>query len=60
MLMVSHALNLLRHFADCVGVMEHGLLIKTTPSAELFDHPHEGYTHKLLASHPQRLVDAVD
>ena len=60
MLMISHDLNLVRHFADRVGVMEHGLLIETAPSAELFDHPRESYTRKLLASHPQRLVEAVD
>jgi microcin C transport system ATP-binding protein len=59
-LMISHDLNLVRHFADRVGVMEQGRLIEVAPSAELFDHPREAYTRKLLASHPSRLVEAVD
>ena len=59
-LMISHDLNLVRHFADRVGVMERGRLIETAPSALLFAQPREAYTRKLLASHPQRLVDAVD
>jgi microcin C transport system ATP-binding protein len=40
--------------------MEGGHLIETARSSDLFDHPREAYTRKLLASHPQRLVDAVD
>ena len=59
-LVISHDLNLVRHFADRVGVMEGGRLIETARSSDLFDHPREAYTRKLLASHPQRLVDAVD
>jgi microcin C transport system ATP-binding protein len=56
-LMISHDLNLVRHFADRVGVMERGRLIETARSADLFAHPREDYTRKLLASHPQRIVD---
>ncbi|HEY4319265.1 MAG TPA: dipeptide ABC transporter ATP-binding protein [Herbaspirillum sp.] len=59
-LMISHDLNLVRHFADRVGVMERGRLIEVAPAAELFERPREAYTRKLLASRPQRLVAAVD
>jgi len=59
-LMISHDLNLVRHFADRVGVMEQGRLIETAPTAELFADPREPYTRKLLASHPQRVVGDVD
>jgi microcin C transport system ATP-binding protein len=59
-LMISHDLNLVRHFADRVGVMEKGRLIETATVAELFANPHEAYTRKLLASHPQRMVNMVD
>jgi len=59
-LMISHDLNLVRHFADRVGVMENGRLVETATTAELFSNPREIYTKKLLASHPQRVVDAVD
>jgi microcin C transport system ATP-binding protein len=57
-LIISHDLNLVRHFADRVGVMERGRLVETARSSELFEHPREAYTRKLLASHPQRIVDA--
>ncbi|RYE76580.1 MAG: ABC transporter ATP-binding protein, partial [Oxalobacteraceae bacterium] len=59
-LMISHDLNLVRHFADRVGVMEKGRLIETSTVSELFANPREAYTRKLLASHPQRMVNVVD
>ena len=59
-LMITHDLNLVRHFADRVGVMERGRLIETASTEELFAQPREAYTRKLLASHPQRVVGAVD
>jgi microcin C transport system ATP-binding protein len=59
-LMITHDLNLVRHFADRVGVMEKGKLIETASTTELFAQPREPYTRKLLASHPQRVVGTVD
>ncbi|HYC43517.1 MAG TPA: ABC transporter ATP-binding protein [Noviherbaspirillum sp.] len=59
-LMITHDLNLVRHFADRVGVMEKGRLIETATTHDLFAQPREAYTRKLLASHPQRVVDTVD
>lgn len=59
-LMITHDLNLVRHFADRVGVMERGRLIETATTAELFSQPREAYTRKLLGSHPQRVVGSVD
>ena len=59
-LMITHDLNLVRHFADRVGVMEKGRLVETATTAELFAQPREAYTRKLLASHPQRVVGVVD
>ncbi|MBI1889399.1 MAG: ABC transporter ATP-binding protein [Burkholderiales bacterium] len=58
-LMISHDLNMVRHFADRVGVMENGKLVEAAPTAELFVNPREAYTKKLLASHPQRIVSEV-
>jgi len=58
-LMITHDLNLVRHFADRVGVMEKGRLIETATTAELFSAPREPYTRKLLASHPQRIIDTA-
>ena len=59
-LMISHDLNLVRHFADRVGVMEKGRLIETASVPDLFASPREAYTKKLLASHPERMVNTVD
>ena len=59
-LMITHDLNLVRHFADRVGVMEKGRLIETTTTAQLFADPREPYTRKLLASRPQRIVSSPD
>lgn len=56
-LMITHDLNLVRHFANRVGVMAQGKLIETADTAELFSQPREPYTRKLLASHPHRIVD---
>lgn len=51
-LMISHDLNMVRHFADRVAVMEKGLLIEEAPVTQLFSHPQAAYTRALLASHP--------
>jgi microcin C transport system ATP-binding protein len=58
-LMITHDLNLVRHFADRVGVMEKGRLVETASTWDLFAQPREAYTRKLLASHPQRIVGTV-
>jgi len=58
-LLISHDLNLVRHFADRVGVMEKGRLVETAATAELFANPREAYTRKLLNSQPQRMVEAA-
>jgi microcin C transport system ATP-binding protein len=58
-LMISHDLNLVRHFADRVGVMEKGHLVETAGTAKLFSQPREPYTRKLLESRPHRIVSTV-
>lgn len=58
-LMITHDLNLVRSFADRVGVMQHGRMIETADTATLFAQPREAYTQKLLASHARRLVSEV-
>ncbi|AKZ64372.1 microcin ABC transporter ATP-binding protein [Herbaspirillum hiltneri N3] len=58
-LLISHDLNLVRHFADRVGVMEKGKLVETAATGDLFATPQQAYTRKLLASRPQRNVEEV-
>ncbi|MFM8462991.1 MAG: ATP-binding cassette domain-containing protein, partial [Burkholderiaceae bacterium] len=55
-LMITHDLNLVKRFADRVGVMQHGRLLETADTATLFASPRESYTRQLLASHAKRMV----
>jgi len=59
-LMITHDLNLVRHFADRVGVMEKGRLLEVATTQQLFAAPQEAYTRKLLASQPQQMVNVVN
>ncbi len=59
LLFITHDLNLVRRFTQRVGVMEGGKIIEMGDTAQVFDHPQHGYTKKLLASRPQRVVNAV-
>ena len=58
-LLISHDLNLVRHFADRVGVMEQGKLLEVAATVDLFAAPQHAYTRKLLASQPARHVEPI-
>ena len=60
LLFITHDLNLVRRFTHRVGVMEHGKLVESGATAELFAAPQHEYTKKLLASRPVRAVRRVD
>ena len=55
-LLITHDLNLVRHFADRVAVMEHGRLVESGPVERIFAEPEHPYTQRLLNSRPQRAV----
>ena len=59
LLFITHDLNLVRRFTHRVGVMERGKLVESGHTAEVFGNPQHAYTRKLLASRPQRVVQAV-
>ncbi len=60
-LMITHDLNLVKSFADRVGVMQQGRLVETADTATLFSSPQQAYTKRLLASHAKRMVaDNID
>jgi microcin C transport system ATP-binding protein len=59
LLFITHDLNLVRRFTHRVGVMERGKLVESGATAEVFGNPQHAYTRKLLASRPQRVVQAV-
>ncbi|MBN3849681.1 ABC transporter ATP-binding protein [Paraburkholderia sp. Ac-20342] len=58
-LLITHDLNLVRHFAQRVAVMEQGVLVESGPVEQLFEAPRHPYTQRLLASRPQRSVVPV-
>jgi len=58
-LLITHDLNLVRHFAQRVAVMERGHLVEQGEVANVFDRPQNAYTAKLLDSRPRRDVAEV-
>lgn len=51
-LFISHDLSVVRYVADRIGVMCKGRLVEEAPVDELFAHPKDEYTKKLLDSIP--------
>ena len=56
-LLISHDLNLVRHFSDYVCVMQQGRIVEQGQSEQLFSRPSHAYTQQLLASEPEALFD---
>ena len=55
-LLITHDLNMVQHFADHVAVMEKGKLVEQGRVQDVFSNPQHAYTKKLLASEPEPLV----
>ena len=53
-LLITHDLALVRHFADRVAVMEKGHLVEEGDVQSVFSGAHHPYTQKLLDSRPSR------
>ena len=58
-LLITHDLNLVRHFAQRVAVMERGVLVESGPVEQVFASPQHPYTQRLLQSRPERAVVPV-
>ena len=58
-LLITHDLALVRHFANRVVVMEKGHVVEQGELQAVFESPRHPYTQRLLSSHPSRdgLVD---
>lgn len=54
-LLITHDLNLVRHFAEHMLVMEKGHLVEQGPVQKVFSAPSHPYTQRLLSSKPRRL-----
>ena len=59
LLFITHDLNLVRRFTHRIGVMERGKLVEMGDTAAVFENPQHAYTKKLMASRPQRVVQAL-
>jgi len=57
-LMISHDLNLVRHYSEYVCVMNQGLIVEQGPVADIFQSPRHAYTRKLLEAQPSRLIQS--
>lgn len=55
-MLITHDLNLVRAFAQRVGVMEKGVLVECGQIDTVFTNPQHPYTRKLLDSRPRRDV----
>ncbi|MBT3629257.1 MAG: ABC transporter ATP-binding protein [Rhodospirillaceae bacterium] len=53
MLMITHDLNIVRHMADEVCVMNGGEIVEAGTTTEIFDAPQHSYTQHLLAAEPK-------
>ena len=53
-LLITHDLALVRHFAQKIAVMEKGHLVEQGDCAAVFARPQHAYTRKLLGSRPDR------
>ena len=53
-LLITHDLNLVKHFAGRVAVLNQGNLMESGPTKQVFNHPTDPYTRALVNSEPVR------
>jgi oligopeptide/dipeptide ABC transporter ATP-binding protein len=58
-LFISHDLNLVAYFSDCIGVMYQGRLMELGSTEEIMKHPSHPYTLKLFSSIPGKQAAAA-
>ena len=58
-LFITHDLGLVREFSDTVSVMKDGKIVEQGNTQQIFDHPQNDYTKKLLDSEPLPKTDLL-
>ena len=58
-LLITHDLNLVKHFANRVAVLNQGRLTEVGTTKQVFEHPENSYTQALVNSEPVRDVAPV-
>jgi ABC-type microcin C transport system duplicated ATPase subunit YejF len=58
-LFITHDLGLVREFSDTVSVMKDGKIVEQGNTQQIFDHPQDEYTKKLLDSEPLPKTDLL-
>lgn len=53
---ISHDMNTVRHISDRIAVMNAGKILELAGVEEIFEHPKDPYTRKLLGAVPSLLV----
>ncbi len=51
-ILISHDLNVVKHYADEVVVMHRGCVLEQGPCKQVFEQPQHAYTRELLAAEP--------
>ena len=59
-LMITHDLNLVRHYSEYVCVMKEGEIVEQAETQALFNQPTHQYTKTLLESEPERIIEAIE
>jgi microcin C transport system ATP-binding protein len=52
-ILISHDLNVVKHYADSVAVMHQGRVIESGSTRAIFDNPQQDYTEKLIHADPK-------
>jgi microcin C transport system ATP-binding protein len=58
-LLITHDLTIVRKVADRVAIMSQGEIVETGRTADIFAHPKNEYTKRLLAAEPKSLPHTV-
>lgn len=60
MLFITHDLNLAKRICDKIAVMKNGKVVESGKTEEIFEHPKEAYTKKLIEAVPSRMKPGRD